>query len=216
MTKARLEILIDALTRAAQGDFAAEIQLTGDNDELDAVALGLMMMFEDLATMDEARSDALQGVVESENRLRSFTDAARDAIIFMDPDGNIDFWNPAAVEMFGYSEAEALGQPLHELLMPHQFRGAKEQAFPRFQESGEGAAVGNTVELTSLRKGGEEFPVELSLAAIPQGERWGAVGIVRDITERKAAEQKAATLQADVMKTHRLASLGVLARGAAH
>jgi PAS domain S-box-containing protein len=111
-----------------------------------------------------------------------------DGVIMMDHQGRISFWNKAASEMFGYPELEALGQNLHALLAPQRFHAGHHEAFPHFQRTGEGTAVGKLVELVGRRRNGQKFPLELSLAPIQIGENWHAVGIIRDITQRKLAE----------------------------
>jgi PAS domain S-box-containing protein len=124
---------------------------------------------------------------ESESRLRSVTDTAQDAIVMIDENGGISFWNPAAEKMFGYETSEIIGKDLHEILAPVEFHAQHRKCFSTFRKTGSGAAVGKTVELAALRKNGERFPIELSLAAKKRGQGWGAVGIIRDITERKQA-----------------------------
>ena len=133
-------------------------------------------------------------LLESEEKFRGISTAAQDAIIVMDEKGNIAYWNPAAESMFGYSEEEALGTNAHRLLAPKQLHDAHSRAFPQFQATGDGAAVGKTTEWMAIRKNGEEFPIEMSVSAVQNGGRWHAVGIVRDITERKKAETDLETL----------------------
>jgi len=115
-------------------------------------------------------------------------DIANDPIIMINHDGKIALWNRAAEMVFGYAASEALGQDLHALITPERFRQASRQAFDHFQATGEGAALGKTVELAGIRKGGGEFPLELSLAAVLIQGKWVAVGTVRDITARKQAD----------------------------
>jgi PAS domain S-box-containing protein len=91
--------------------------------------------------------------------------------------------------MFGYSREEAIGKDAHRLLAPARFHEAQQAAFHHFRSTGEGAAIGKTLELVSLRKDGTEFPIALSLSAVKIEDKWHAVGIVRDITERKQAER---------------------------
>ncbi len=124
---------------------------------------------------------------QMQERLAALTKAAHDAIIMLDNDGNIAHWNDAAEAIFGYSQTEALGRNLHQLLAPARFHANQPDAFRIFRETGLGGAVGRTVELTGLRKSGEEFPMDLSLSATRFEEKWCAVGVVRDITERKRA-----------------------------
>ncbi len=125
---------------------------------------------------------------ESEEKFRKISESAQDAIIMMGDDQNISFWNNAAERIFGYTAAEAMGQDLHELIVPESARARFAQAFPYFQASGEGAVIGKLIEVSALRKGGEEFPVELSISATQFGGQWHAIGIVRDITGRKRTE----------------------------
>ncbi len=134
------------------------------------------------------RRRAEQALVESQMRLDKVVSAAQDAIIMLDPDGNISMWNGAAERMFGYSRAEAMGQDLHRMLAPARFHAAHQQAFAKFRKTGGGNAIGKVVELSALRQNGEEFPVELSLSSIQIKDAWHGVGILRDITERKAGE----------------------------
>jgi len=103
-------------------------------------------------------------------------------------DRRISFWNAAAERIFGYTAAEALGQELHAMIVPEPARAGFAQAFPHFQASGEGPIIGKVIEVIAQRKGGEEFPAELSVSATQLNGRWHAIGIVRDITERKQAE----------------------------
>jgi PAS domain S-box-containing protein len=125
---------------------------------------------------------------EGETRLRSITDAARDAILMMTPDGKISFWNPAAERILGYTSEEALGQDLHTLIAPQRYHAAHHAAFPAFIREGEGNAVGKTLDLEACRKDGVEVPIQLSLSAIQLKGEWHAVGLFRDITDQKQAE----------------------------
>ena len=120
---------------------------------------------------------------ESEEKFRSVTHSANDAIIAADSKGVIISWNQGASAMFGYPEEEILGQPLN-LLMPGIYRLAHLQV-SRHVAKGESQVIGRTVELTGLRKSGEEFPLELSLGTWSNGSERFYSGIVRDITERK-------------------------------
>ena len=152
-------------------------------------------------------------VRESEERFRIFTQQSGDAFVMMNgEDGRILIWNAAAEAMFGYPAAEAIGQELHRLIVPVPFREAAARGMRHFGRTGEGAVVGKTLELQALRRNGEEFPVELTLAAIHTPERWLAAGVVRDITERKRTEQeiiraRSAALAASQAKSEFLANM---------
>jgi len=126
---------------------------------------------------------------EAEEKFRKISESAQDAIIMMDPERRISFWNAAAERVFGYSAAEAMGQDLHLLLTPPAAQAAFAHGFQHFRESGEGSIVGKLVEFVALRKGGQRFPIELSLSSTQLNGQWHAIGIVRDITGRKHTEE---------------------------
>lgn len=125
---------------------------------------------------------------ESEIRLRGIASAALDAVILINKDGNVSFWNNAATRIFGYSSEEVEGRDLHSFIMPERHIDTYRKGFAAFQSTGEGRFVGDVYEIEAKRKDGTEFPVELSLSALKLNGEWSAVGIVRDITDRKRAE----------------------------
>ncbi|MDD5717967.1 MAG: PAS domain S-box protein [Sulfuricurvum sp.] len=126
---------------------------------------------------------------ESEEKFRTITASAQDAILMMDDEGTITYWNKAAVSIFGYTEEEALGKSLHGLLTPERFLAAHYKGFEHFKKTGEGPAIGKTLELAANRKDGVEIPIELSLSVVMREGRRYAIGIIRDITERKKNER---------------------------
>lgn len=127
---------------------------------------------------------------ESEEQFRAMSVSAQDAIIMMDNNGRVSFWNEAAERIFGYSKQESIGKVVHEILTPPRHQGEYLHAFPAWRIAGEGAAVNKTVELTALCKDGREIPIELSLASVKIQGLWNAIAIIRDITERKQTEMK--------------------------
>ncbi len=146
---------------------------------------GAVLVFRDQT--DERRAEEL--LRESREQFRSIVSVAQDAIIMIDPQGCISLWNQSAERVFGYAAEEVLGRHLHRLLAPARLHDAQEKGFAGFLRSGEGAAMGKVLELPALHKEGKEFLVELSLAPFQLHGQWHAVGIVRDISQRKRAEQ---------------------------
>jgi len=126
---------------------------------------------------------------ESEAKFRSVMESAIDAIISADVSGNIRSWNSAATELFGFSEEEVIGRPI-EVIIPERFRQLHQAGIQRVSSGGPNHVIGKTVELAALRKDGSEFPVELSLATWFLDDERYFTGIIRDISERKQAEQK--------------------------
>ena len=126
---------------------------------------------------------------ESEAKFRSVMESAIDAIISGDAEGNIRSWNSAATALFGFTEAEVIGQPI-EVIIPDRFRKSHQEGIHRVSSGGPTHVIGKTVELAATRKDGTEFPVELSLATWFLDDKRYYTGIIRDISERKQAEQK--------------------------
>jgi PAS domain S-box-containing protein len=123
----------------------------------------------------------------SEKHFRAVADTANDAIVSADACGHITYWNAAAERIFGYPAAEALGKPL-TMLMPERLRARHEKGLQRYLATREPHVIGATVEMTGLRKDRSEFPLDLSIASWVTTEGVFFTALIRDITERKAAE----------------------------
>jgi two-component system, OmpR family, phosphate regulon sensor histidine kinase PhoR len=136
------------------------------------------------------RKKAEEALKESEAKFKTISNSANDAIILIDHQGKISFWNAAAEKIFQYTESEVLGKELHKIISPEKYKEQQDKGFETFKKSGKGNAIGKTTELEAIRKSGEVFPVEVSLSAIKIKDHWNAVGIVRDITDRKEAEER--------------------------
>jgi PAS domain S-box-containing protein len=126
---------------------------------------------------------------ESEAKFRSVMESAIDAIISGDAEGMIRSWNSAATALFGFTEDEVIGKPI-DLIIPERFKHAHQKGIHRVSSGGPTHVIGKTVELAAVRKDGSEFPVELSLATWFLDDERYYTGIIRDISERKQAEQK--------------------------
>lgn len=120
--------------------------------------------------------------------LQAISLSSNDAIISAGADGKILTWNPAAERIFQYTENELWGKSL-SVIIPERYRQAHEMGMKRVAAGGAPHVIGKTVELAGLRKNGEEFPIELSLSTWGVGEERFFAGIIRDISERKKAEQ---------------------------
>jgi PAS domain S-box-containing protein len=136
------------------------------------------------------RDTSQLALAASEEKFRAISAAALDALIMVDDSSALVYWNPAAERILGYRADEVLGKPLHQLLTPQRYLGNAVQGFAAFRDSGQGALIGKTIEIEALHKDGREIPVELSISSLKLNGHWHAVGILRDISERKLAEQE--------------------------
>lgn len=129
-----------------------------------------------------------QALQEQERLLEAITAAARDAIVVVDDEDRVVLWNKAATHLLGYLPEEIQGQQLHQQVMPQELWPRFQKAFNAFAETGTGTALGSVMELEALHKEGFAIPVEISLAAVMLHQHWYAVGILRDVSERRQRE----------------------------
>ena len=126
---------------------------------------------------------------QNEMRTRSIIDTANDAFVAIDAGDVIKDWNPQAELTFGWKREEAVGRTLADTVIPPGHREAHLEGLHRFVLTGEGPMLNRRVELEGLHKDGHLFPIEMTISPI----RWGRSHIfsafVRDITERKQAEE---------------------------
>ncbi|MDO8990951.1 MAG: PAS domain S-box protein [Sideroxyarcus sp.] len=126
--------------------------------------------------------------IKSDEHLRQINESVQEAIVIVNERGLITEWNPAAQRKFQYSQEEAIGQPLHQLLAPSHYHADAAHGFADFQNTGKGQRIGIINELMAIRKDGSEFPIELSVSAFKARDGWHAVGVMRDISKRKQTE----------------------------
>ena len=134
------------------------------------------------------RKQAEEALKNSDARYRAVSQSANDAIISVDSQGCTIGWNTAAERMFGYREKEVNGQPM-TLFLPDGYPGTHLADMARILIDGEKLYIGSSMEMKGLRRDGSKFPLELSLSEwkIAAGQFY--TGIIRDISERKQAEE---------------------------
>jgi PAS domain S-box-containing protein len=134
----------------------------------------------------------------SEAKLAGILAIAGDAIISIDEDHRITLFNKAAERLFGYSQGEMIGQPM-DLLIPTRFRRTHDRHIERFtSEPDIPRRMSEQREVPGRRKNGEEFPIEASISKLKVGEEWVCTVVLRDITERKRAEERQRALLAEL------------------
>ncbi len=158
--------------------------------------------------------ELLRKVRASEQKFKAILDTANDAILSIDEQNRIILFNDAAERIFGYKREEVIGKSLN-MLVPPQY-GDHYLYVRRFVETGRSAIMGKTLSLTALRKGGEEFPIELGLSYFEMEEstssshkQAGFTAIIRDVSEQRQLEKK-------LLRSERLAAVGEAVAHVAH
>jgi PAS domain S-box-containing protein len=148
------------------------------------------------------RQQAEIAAKNSQARNDAMLNVALDCVILMDAAGRIVQFNPAAERTFGYTESEAIGHPLADLIIPPDQREAHKIGLVRYLETGEESVMNRRLELTAIRKNGEEFPVEVAIAPICSEGAAMFAGYMRDITERRRSEAALAEYMRDLEHAH--------------
>jgi len=165
-------------------DFFDEIEI----NLLDEMAIDISFALEYIQNELEQKQ-AQKALYKSEERYKAILQSATDAIVSADIDGIIISWNDAAERIFGYNYSEAIGQPL-SLIIPPIHLTEYSYGMQKLKSGEKRRIFGSTIESTGKRKNGEPFPLELSLATWETKSEKYFTGIIRDITQRKLAEEK--------------------------
>ncbi len=126
---------------------------------------------------------------ESSARLRGVLNSALSGVVVIDAHGVIIDWNERAEKMFGWTKEEVIGKELASIIIPENFREGHRNGMLHFLKTGEGPVLNKLLELTALRRNGNEFPIELSISALKTNDVLTFCGFVTDITDRKKAEE---------------------------
>ena len=153
-----------------------------------------------------------QNIERSEAQLQKTIGTALDAVVRTDASGTITGWNVQAATIFGWSEQEAIGRPLDSLIIPAGGRDGFQRELARFLEARETQHLAQRLEITTVRKDGCEFPVEWSMSPIWLNNVCMFSSFIRDITERKQAEDAQSNYRAQLerevsMRTEALEAL---------
>jgi PAS domain S-box-containing protein len=135
---------------------------------------------------ERKKTDALMR--DSEEKRRLIMNAALDAIICIDTEGMVTFWNPQAEQIFGWKQEEVMGKRLSSIIIPEAYRSMHDQGMEQYKITGKGPALNILLELSAINREGVHFPVELTVLPIQQDNDAFFCAFIRDITERKKAE----------------------------
>ncbi|MBI3509554.1 MAG: PAS domain S-box protein [Bacteroidetes bacterium] len=198
----RIDIILKILLKYVQKDFSVSIPVSDKGDELDALAVGLNTMREEL-------EHYLMELRESKDQIQSILKNAPDAVIVIDAGGKITEWNPMAEKTFGWTQEETAGRFLHELIIPLKYREAHLMGLKHFIQTGQGPVLNKTIEMPALRKDGSEFPTELRISPSSIRGKSFFIGIIKDITERKKLEDKLRESEEKFQKAFQSSAAGI-------
>ncbi|MEO7264395.1 MAG: PAS domain S-box protein [Ferruginibacter sp.] len=151
---------------------------------------------------------------EREMYMVQLLENAPDAVIVIDEEGKINFWNPKAESLFGWPAAEVMGQALSGIIIPPAYRSAHEQGMKRFKSTGEAHVLNKTIEITALKKSGDEFHISLTISQVDFKQKKVFIAFLRDITQRKTNEAQLEHKQKQLEASNEL--LGQYAYVASH
>lgn len=151
----------------------------------------------------------------SDARFAALLDAAVDGILVIDDQGRIETFNAAAERLFGYTADELRGRNIR-VLMPEPYRSSHDDYLRHYLTTGEKRIIGIGREVSAQRRDGTVFPIELSVGEVMHADARRFVGIIRDISERRASERELRQQQERLEHVTRLGTLGEMAAGIAH
>jgi two-component system, LuxR family, sensor kinase FixL len=150
-----------------------------------------------------------------EAHLQSVLDTVPDATVVIDEAGIMQSFNAAAIRLFGYTEAEAVGKNV-SMLMPTPYREGHDGYIHRYLTTGERRIIGIDRVVTGQRKDGSTFPMKLAVGEVRYEGRRHFTGFIRDLTERQATEHQLSELQSELARLSRLTAMGEMASTLAH
>lgn len=181
-TISTIQLLANSARKFSQGDMNQRVQLD-TKDEIKQIGDSFNLMadgFVKLLAAQQKDAECLQSVINT----------SLDAIIQINPKGEISGWNHQAVDIFGWTQEEALGQPIHSLIIPERYRKAHLEGVKNYLKSGQRKRASLRVEIEGLHKNGHELPIEISMSPIITKQGIVAFSAyIRDLTERKKAEE---------------------------
>ena len=169
-----------------------------------ALIIGVVLVFRDITREHELKSCLNENAL----RLQRVIDSSMDAVIVTDEQGMVEEWNPAAENMFGWSYETVIKQPIHDLIIPEEFREAHLQGIQKLTSEKKTQFKAKRIESTALHRDGHTFPVELAMTSIFTGNGWVFNAFVRDLSEIKNTEELIKKHNVILRETQRIAKLG--------
>ena len=186
----RIEALIDTIMKLAQGDYTASCEIGENNDEIDALVMGINMMIDDIKTSREA-------LRESEKKFRNLVEHSKDAIVVVQ-DEVIKFASSVSVDMLGSELDDIVGSNFRSWIVPENLEKVKKIYTARMA----GKEVLSTYEIEVIRKDGSTLPVEINAALVDYDDKPADLAFIRDISERNILIMDLEQRIAEVNRNH--------------
>lgn len=192
----------EAQQRADQANaelLQTQAQLVQDIAERERIDRELKALNIDLEARIAQRTHEMRATLnmlaESQQKLQGIVDTALDAVVRVDASGTIVGWNSQAHLIFGWTPEQAIGQPLHQTIIPEQHRDAHLRGMARYMQGGASAVIDRRIEITALHESGREFPIELAITRVSLNDpaKFEFCAFIRDITQRRQAEEEIRT-----------------------
>ncbi len=165
---------------------------------------GLTIYFKDVTE----RVDAEHAARASEETRRLIMGASLDAIVCMDMNGSVTYWNTQAEHLFGWKKDAVIGMRMEDSIIPEQYRERHKLGFERYKATGKGTIINKMVELKALHKNGNEFPIELFIVEVGNVAEPFFCAFIRDITDRKKKERELLQTNARLNLAQSIAHIG--------
>ncbi|NNE78601.1 MAG: PAS domain S-box protein, partial [Pricia sp.] len=147
-------------------------------------------------------------LLESESQKEAILKFAPDAVVSIDAQGCVLSWNPEAEKIFGWHEEEVLGKTLTETIIPNRYADKHNSGMKNYLNTGEGPVINKLIEVSAVKKNKKEFPIELKISATKINGQDIFIGFIRDITQRKKAEETIRHKTNQLIEAQQLAHIG--------
>ena len=207
ITKGLNEINLTTL-KITQGDLSQRVNVFS-KDEIGEVATSINYMAEQLQKEIEIVKLSKEQIKDSENQIQTIFNEAPDAIIVFETDGNVVRWNAKAEIVFGWRANEIIGKPLHEFIIPKQYKEEQSKGMKHFLKIGDGLAFVKAIEIEVINKKGVKFFVSISISPVKMKGKDLFIGFVRDVSDRKKDEEKVKKSEEKFNKAFQLSPSGI-------
>ena len=168
------------------------------------ILVGVLLVFRDITQSRKLKSR----LSDNAQRLQRVIDTSMDAVIVIDEQGMVEEWNPAAELMFGWSNEEIRKQPIHETIIPEEFREQHLIGVKHLINNNQATTHAKRIESTALYRDGHTFPIELAMTSIRTEKGWVFNAFIRDLSAQKHKEHLLKKNDLLLHESQRMAKLG--------